>query len=63
MALKDDDVLPSHQGEMIGDTASAHATPDDDNLRLLWKISHNVVSPDIDLSTKGARGTIRVMSL
>jgi hypothetical protein len=28
---------------VIGDTASAHATPDNDNPRLLWKISHDLL--------------------
>jgi len=36
MPLENNDILPAQQGEMIGDTASGHATPDNDNLRLLW---------------------------
>jgi hypothetical protein len=40
MPLENNDIFPAYRREMIGNTASAYASPDDDNLRLLWDFSH-----------------------
>jgi hypothetical protein len=36
MPFNDDNILPSHLGEMIGNTGPANSTSDDDCLCVLW---------------------------
>ena len=37
VALDDDDILPAHLGQMIGNACSSDSTPDDDRLCVCWE--------------------------
>ena len=45
VTFKHDDIFPTHEGEMVGDTAPTDATADDDNLSMRRKIRHFDCSP------------------